>query len=243
MLGWGVRPLRPADHLRRLRRRGSGGGPIVGEGRQGGHGRNLVFRHHSALHRGNPAAAPRGYRADVRDRRHLRGHRLPGRDLQLRLRPELDRGAPRRRPARPEGRPALRARARAQGRPSLQGKSALAPADPGRTSHSAREPLPHAFALRPARSRAVAGALTCAGVLGRPVPRRADRRALRPGPERVERAPRRVPLAPERRARGFAGAEHDHPLGRVHEALRGRRGAPRAGLRAGAERGALPVPG
>ena len=78
LLGRGIRSLRPADHLRRLRRRGSGGGPILGEGRQGGHGRNLVLRHHPALHRGNPAAAPRGHRADVRDRRHLRGTGYPG---------------------------------------------------------------------------------------------------------------------------------------------------------------------
>ena len=33
----------------------------------------------------------------------------------------------------------------------------------------------------------------------------------------------RVDLAPERRARRLARAEHDHPLGRVHEALRGQR--------------------
>ncbi len=68
-----------------------------------------------AVRRGHAAAAPRRHRPDVGDRRPLLRDRVPRRHPQLRLRLVLDRGAHGRRPARPGGRPAVRAGARARG--------------------------------------------------------------------------------------------------------------------------------
>ena len=87
---------------------------------------------------------------------------------------------------------------------------------------------PSLFAQRaPGR---VAEAREGADLPRRPVPGRADRRALRRGAPVPERQPERLALAPERRARRLARAEHDHALGRVHEALRGERGPEDPGL-------------
>ena len=179
LLGRRLRPLRPADDLRRLRRRRDGRRPGLGEGRQGRHGRHLVLRHHAALHRRHAPAAPRRDRADVGHRRPLPRHGQPRRDPELGLRAHVDRGAPGRRAARAAGRPALRARARRARRPPLPPQPAPAPPDPGRGRAHGRTPQ-RAPKLYDDRSPgALDGPDPRPDVPRRLLPGRADQRPLR----------------------------------------------------------------
>ena len=186
-----LRPLRPADDLRRLRRGRDRRRAGLGQGRQGRHGRDLLLGDHPAVHRRHAAAAPGRDLAHVGQRRPLPRHGLPGRDLELGLRAPLDRGADGGRAARAGGRSAVCPRARRGGRRAtaarnqrlrLQTQDAVAMQE--RTPHRApklfRRPL----------ARAVDEPDPGPDLPRRLVPGRADRRALRAEPRAPGRATR-----------------------------------------------------
>ena len=125
VLGRRVRPLRAALGLRRLRHDPDGRSPTLGPEPQGGHGRHLLLGHlpvRGGRHR--PARPGRHHPAQLHRRPLL--HRLPGRDLQQRVRRELDRPAQGRRPGRT-------ARAASRGR-RPRSPPATPPASPTRSS-------------------------------------------------------------------------------------------------------------
>ena len=108
LLGRRLRPVRPALGLRRLRRRPDRRRAALGAQPQGRHGRDLLFGVLPARGGGHRPAGPGRHHAAQPDRRPVLD-RLPRRDLQRRLRRQLDR------PAR-VGRPARARRAANRGR-------------------------------------------------------------------------------------------------------------------------------
>ena len=149
----------------------------------------------------------------------------------------LDHGADGRRQAGARGRPALGAGARQGGRQALHRQPEAAPADPGRAQAPEAEPVPHAVAVRAARARARGSSTTSVPTFL--VGQFQDEQTSGHFAESLKYLngkAERVDHAPERRARRLARPEHDHPLGRVPEAVRGRRDPGRPGL--GARRSA-----
>ena len=195
-----------------------------------------------ALHGRHAPAAPRRDQPDVGHRRPLQRHREPRRDPELRLRAHVDPGADGRRGARAAGRPALRPRAREAGRPPLPPQPAPAPPDPGRDRADRADPAARPADLRRPLAREVDGPHPRPDVPRRLLPGRADQRPLRREPRAPPQQPAHVVHAPERRPRRLADAERDHPLGRVPQALRRRRGALGPRQRPRPERPALPLP-
>ena len=196
-----------------------------------------------AVRRRHAAAAPRRHRPDVGDRRHLLRDRVPRRHPQLRLRRVLDRGAHGRRPARPGGRPAVRAGARARGRPALRGQPGAAPADRGRAARSSgRNPYrtPSLYAQR-SPSTWMDRIDVPTFLVGQFQDEQTGGHFVR-SLGALARNRQGVAVAAERRARRLAGARHDHALGRVPQALRRRRDPGGARARPVAERRALRVP-
>ena len=121
----------------------------------------------------------------------------------------VDRGPDGRRRARARRRPAVGARARRGGRPALHRQPAPAPADPGRawrSSTATRSARPSLFAHR--SPGAWMKHDRRADLPRRPVPGRADRRALRARASgELARQPEGVALAAERRPRRLARAD------------------------------------
>ena len=132
LLGRRHRPVRPADHRRRLRHHRDRRGAAVGAGRQGRHDRHLVPGHQPALRRRRAAAAPGGDRAALGHRRHLPLARASpaassttaSRETWLQER--ADDAA-----ARARGRPGVGHQAGQQRRHDLPREPAAAPADAG----------------------------------------------------------------------------------------------------------------
>ena len=128
------------------------------------------------------------------------------------------------RPAPVGGQPWAKALVKAGDR-ALHRQPAAAAADPGHDAAYKRDTRTATPSLFDQRSP---GALDRArhrpDVPRRAVPGRADRRALPRGLGALKGNPQGLALAAERRPRRLAGADDDHPLGRVPEALRRRRG-------------------
>ena len=92
MFGWGLRPPRLPVGLRRLRHRPDRRGPTMGAAPQGGSGGDLVLGALPVPRGGDRPAGPGRHRPLEPDRRPLLD-RVPGRDLQQRVRQELGRAA------------------------------------------------------------------------------------------------------------------------------------------------------
>ena len=122
------------DHLRRLRRGRDRRRAELGQGRQGRDGRHLVLR--ASPSSSSPGTRPPHLAAiapmSVTDDT-LHRHRLPGRDLQLGLRQDLDPGAHGRRASRRPRAASRTPRALVQaGRQALHRQPEAPPPDPGR---------------------------------------------------------------------------------------------------------------
>ena len=198
--------------------------------------------HHPAVRRRHAAAAPGGDRADVGHRRPLHGDRLPGRHLQLGLRAVVDRGAHGRRQAgaRRAASPGRKTLVKA-GRQALHRQPEAAPADAGRAHElQQQQPVPHAVAVRPARARRRgSSAISVPTFLVGQFQDEQTGGHFAESLGRAEAQPERLDLAAERRARRLARADDDHALGRVPQALRGRRDPGHPARRARPERRAL----
>ena len=183
-------------------------------------------------------------RADVGDRRHLQRHRLPGRHLQLGLRASPgSRSAwttpSRRRPAASRGRRTLvkagdkhclaNQKLRLQTQDALQ----LQKQNPFRTPSLFAHRAPGAWLKRDACRSSWSGQFQDEQTSGHFAE---SLKYLNGRPDVCISVQNGVHV-------DSLGPEHDHPLGRVPEALRGQRDPGRAGLGALAQRRALPVPG
>ncbi len=149
LLGRGVRPVRPAVGLRRLRRGADGGGATLGPAPQGRDGRDLLFGLLAARGGGHGPPGPGRHHAAEPHRRPVL-HRVSRWDLQRRVRRQLGGAARLGRAACTGGRPAVGGGRDRHGGHDLSGEPA--PARTGPEPRIAREPRPgpDAGAVRPA---------------------------------------------------------------------------------------------
>ena len=217
LLRWRVALLRDPAVARRLRRGRDHRRAALGRQRQGRHGRDLVPRHHAALRRADPPAAPRRDHAAVGDRRHARrrstraGSRTTAsRSAGRRTAPPTPR--PRARSGRPTGSPTATRCARRTRRCACSHRTC--------STRSTALRYDDGAAVRRARAGDVRRQDQRPGVPGRLVAGRRDRRALRRHARRLRAGRPGEVHAHERRAQRRARPRGRRALGRVPRLLR-----------------------